>query len=73
MSVFIGNKEFLDCTECSRCKPRDGLKHGVRYGICGMGGNLVYLNRGKNGEHADQAGFIIMYLVVVFMRRNDAN
>ena len=32
MSVFIGNKEFLDCTECPRCKPKDGLKHGVRYG-----------------------------------------
>ena len=30
-------------------------------------------NRGKNREHADQVGFTIMYLVVVFMRRNDAN
>ena len=71
MSVFIGNKEFLDCTECSRCKPRDGLKHGVRYVAWA---EISYtLNRGKNGEHADQAGFIIMYLVVVFMRRNDAN
>ena len=29
MSVIIGNKEFLDCTECPRCKPQDGLKHGV--------------------------------------------
>lgn len=47
MSVFIGNKEFLDCTECPRCKPQDGLKHGVRYGICGMGGNLVYLEPWK--------------------------
>ncbi len=47
MSVFIGNKEFLDCTECQRCKPQDGLKHGVRYGICGMGGNLVYLEPWK--------------------------
>ena len=37
MSVFIGNKEFLDCTECPRCKPTDGLKHG----------NLVYLEPWK--------------------------
>ena len=43
MSVFIGDREFLDCTECPKCKTRDGLKHGVRYGICDMSGNIVYL------------------------------
>ena len=72
MSVFIGNKEFLDCTECPRCKPQDGLKHGVRYGICGMGGNLVYLEPWKGG-HADQAGSITMCLAVLCMRRREHN
>lgn len=47
MSIFVGSKEFLDCAECPRCKPKDGLKNGVRYGICGMGGNLVYLEPWK--------------------------
>lgn len=47
MSLFIGTREFLDCTECPKCKVKEGLKHGVRYGICGMGGNLVYLEPWK--------------------------
>ena len=59
MSLFIGTREFLDCTECPKCKVKEGLKHGVRYGICGMGGNLVYLetilNRGRSEKYADQA------------------
>lgn len=71
MSVFIGNKEFLDCTECSRCKPRDGLKHGVRYGICGMGGNLVYLESVERTENMRIRLDHHQYLVVVFMRRNE--
>lgn len=47
MSLFIGTREFLDCTECPKCKVKEGLKHGVRYGICGMGGILVYLEPWK--------------------------
>ena len=62
MSVFIGNKEFLDCTECPRCKPKDGLKHGVRYGICGMGGNLVYLEPWKKTEPL----ILISYLLLTY-------
>lgn len=47
MSELIGNKEFLDCTECPRCTPKYGLRHGARYGICGMSGNIVYLEPWK--------------------------
>ena len=47
MSKFIANREFLDCTECPKCMPRDGLRHGVKYGICGMSGHLVYLEPWK--------------------------
>jgi hypothetical protein len=55
--VFIGNREFLDCTECPRCKAKEGLKHGVRYGICSMSGNLVYLDPWKE-QKACGSGWI---------------
>lgn len=47
MSVKIGNVDYIDCSECSKCKPQDTLKNGVRWGICGMGGNIVYLEPWK--------------------------
>lgn len=43
----IGNKEYVDCPDCPRCKPKDTLRNGVRWGICGMGGNIVYLEPWK--------------------------
>ena len=43
----IGNKEYIDCPECPRCRPRPGLRNGVKYGICRSGGNLVYLEPRK--------------------------
>lgn len=50
--MFLGNREFIDCSECPHCKkqpdPYKGIRgHGVKYGICGMGGNLVYLEPWK--------------------------
>lgn len=47
MSVKIGNVDYIDCSECSKCKPRDALRNGVRWGICGMSGNIVYLEPWK--------------------------
>ena len=35
--------EKINCTQCVKCKPQEGLKNGVKYGICGGSGNLVYL------------------------------
>ena len=43
----VGNKEYIDCPECPRCKRKDTLKNGVEWGICGMGGNIVYLKPWK--------------------------
>ena len=45
--MFIGGRGYLDCTECPRCKVKEGLRHGVRYGICGQSGNLCYLEPWK--------------------------
>ena len=39
----IGNREYIDCPECPRCKPEDALRNGFRWGICKMSGNIVYL------------------------------
>lgn len=39
----IGNKEYIDCPECPRCRPQPGLRNGVKWGICHGSGNLVYL------------------------------
>ena len=38
--VRIGNKEFIDCTECTKYKLRKELHHGVCWGIYG---SIVYL------------------------------
>ena len=43
----INGKEYIDCPECPKCKPQEGLKNGVRWGICGMSGNIVYLEPRK--------------------------
>lgn len=47
----IGNKEYVDCPDCPRCKPKDTLRNGVRWGICGMGGNIVYLEPWKEKKN----------------------
>ncbi len=39
----IGNKEYIDCPECQRCRPQPGLRNGVKWEICHGSGNLVYL------------------------------
>ena len=39
----IGNKEYIDCPECPRCRLQPGLRNGVKWGICHGSGNLVYL------------------------------
>ena len=45
MSEWIpfSKTNFISCPDCIKCEPREGLKHGARYGICGESGNLVYL------------------------------
>ena len=45
-------KESLTCTECQHCKPQGIRKEGFmgagyKYGICGQGGNLVFLEPWK--------------------------
>ncbi len=45
-------KEWITCAECPHCKPQGIMKKGfygagVRYGICGHGGNLVFLEPWK--------------------------
>lgn len=59
MSVKIGNVDYIDCSECSKCKPRDTLRNGVRWGICGMGGNIVYLEPWK--ERRNKGGGYIYH------------
>lgn len=43
----IGNREYIDCPDCPRCKPQSTKRHGARWGICGLGGNIVYLEPWK--------------------------
>ncbi len=52
MGMIVGNKEYLDCSECSHCKPQGIRKkgnygEGYKYGICGHGGNIVFLEPWK--------------------------
>lgn len=48
---MLGNKEWLACAECPHCKPKGikkmGYGEGYRYGICGQGGNIVFLEHWK--------------------------
>lgn len=40
-------KEYIKCNECPKCKPQKTLKNGVKWGVCGMGGNTVFLEPWK--------------------------
>ncbi len=53
----INGKEYIDCPECPKCKPQEGLRDGVRWGICGMGGNIVYLEPWKE-KRISGSGYI---------------
>ena len=53
----INGKEYLDCPECPQCKPQDTIKNGARWGVCGMGGNIVYLEPWKE-KRANGSGYI---------------
>ena len=60
--MFLGNREFIDCPECPHCKkkpePYKGITgHGVKYGICGIGGNLVFLEPWKEKRYSGK-GYI---------------
>ena len=52
---MIGNeisKEYIICAECPHCKPQGIRKEGscgagYKYGICGHGGNVVFLEDWK--------------------------
>ena len=39
----LSEREYYICPECSRCKEKEGLPNGVRWGIYSMSGNIVYL------------------------------
>ena len=47
------HKEYADCSECPHCKPQPERREkgfwgeGTKYGICGHGGNLVFLEPWK--------------------------
>lgn len=43
----INDKEYIDCPDCSRCKVKNTLRNGVKWGICGMTGNIVHLEPWK--------------------------
>lgn len=43
----INDKEYIDCPDCSRCKVKNTLRNGVKWGICGMTGNIVHLESWK--------------------------
>lgn len=43
----IGSKQYVDCPDCPQCKPKNTLRNGARWGICGMSGNIVYLEPWK--------------------------
>ena len=64
----IGNKEYVDCPDCPRCKPKDTLRNGVRWGICGMGGNIVYLEPWKEKESMGTAISSIIQAVVDYLK-----
>lgn len=50
-------KEYLDCPDCPECRPQSTLRNGVRWGICGDGGNIVYLEPWKE-KKANGRGYI---------------
>ena len=60
----INGKEYLDCPDCPQCKPQDTLINGARWGVCGMGGNTVYLEPWKE-KRANGSGYIITESAVV--------
>lgn len=46
--MTIGTKQFIDCPDCPYCKPQGVREKGMygegfKYGICGQGGNIVFL------------------------------
>lgn len=45
--MLIANKQFIDCPDCPYCQPKDTLRNGAKWGICKMGGNIVYLEPWK--------------------------
>lgn len=70
--MTINNKQYLDCPECPKCKPKDTLRNGVKWGICGMGGNIVYLEPWKEKkEEAEVDIFIITFPVVDYLRKKE--
>lgn len=65
----IGNKEYIDCPECPRCRPQPGLRNGVKWGICHGSGNIVYLESWREKEIVDLDGSTTRYRVVAYMKR----
>ena len=55
--MIINNRQYIDCLECPRCKSQNTLKNGVKWGICGMSGNIVYLEPWKE-EKVSGRGYI---------------
>ena len=45
--MLFTNREYIKCPECPKCKPKEGLRDGAKWGICGEGGNIVYLEPWK--------------------------
>ena len=43
----IERKRYIKCHECPLCKPQEGLRYGARWGICHIGGDIVYLEPHK--------------------------
>nr|WP_288640529.1 hypothetical protein [uncultured Anaerobutyricum sp.]DAQ23941.1 MAG TPA: hypothetical protein [Caudoviricetes sp.] len=56
-NYMIKEKEYLNCSECPKCRPQPGLKNGVKWGICHGSGNIVYLEPRKS-KRANRQGYI---------------
>ena len=45
--MSVSEKRSLTCVECPKCKPSDKMTYGVKFGICSITGNIVFLEPWK--------------------------
>ena len=45
--MSVSEKRSLTCVECPKCIPSDEMHYGVKFGICSVTGNVVFLEPWK--------------------------
>lgn len=66
----IGNKEYIDCPECPRCRLQPGLRNGVKWGdLPWKRQSCLSRTLERKKEIVDLDGSTTRYRVVAYMKR----